>query len=249
MQPMTVEIWSDIVCPWCYIGKRRFESALARFAHREQIAITWRSFELDPRAPQRTPGALSDMLARKIGVSSAQAVAMNAQVSALAAKEGLDYRLDRAQHGNTFDAHRLIHLAAAHQLQAAAKERLLRAYFSDGLPIGDHETLVTIGVELGIAADEVRAMLASDAYAAAVRADERRAAALGISGVPFFVIDGQYGVSGAQSPEIFLDTLEQVWAKTHPLTQVTSSTAEVGSCDDGSCVVPQTQHTLSGDVV
>jgi len=237
MQPMTVEIWSDIVCPWCYIGKRRFESALARFAHREQVAIIWRSFELDPRAPQRTLGSLTDMLARKIGVSSAQAATMNAQVSALAAKEGLDYRLDRAQHGNTFDAHRLIHLAAAHQRQGAAKERLLRAYFCDGLPISDHETLVAIGVELGIAADEVRAMLTSAAYADAVRADERRATALGISGVPFFVIDAQYGVSGAQAPEVFLDTLEQVWAKSHPLTNI-STTAEAGSCDDGSCVLP-----------
>lgn len=239
MQPMTVEIWSDIVCPWCYIGKRRFEAALARFAHREHVAITWRSFELDPHAAQRTPGSLTDMLARKIGVSLAQAAAMNAQVSALAAKEGLDYRLERAQHGNTFDAHRLIHLAAAHQRQDAAKERLLHAYFSDGLPIGDHETLVTIGVELGIAADEVRAMLTSAAYADAVRADERRAAALGISGVPFFVIDAQYGVSGAQASEVFLDMLEQVWAKSHPLTQI--STAQAGSCDDGSCVVPPAQ--------
>src|SRR6266508_1717428 len=128
---MNVEIWSDIVCPWCYIGKRRFETALARFAHRDQVQVVWRSFELDPHAPRRTPGSLNDMLAHKVGVSLVQAAAANAQVTALAAKEGLDYQLDRAKPGNSFDAHRLIHFAATHGLQAAAKERLLRAYFTD----------------------------------------------------------------------------------------------------------------------
>src|SRR3954453_22556682 len=186
---MKVEIWSDVVCPWCYIGKRRFESALERFAHRDQVEVVWRSFELDPNSAPRTPGALADMLARKIGVSPTQAGAMNAQVTDLAAKEGLDYKLDRAQHGNTFDAHRLIHLAADRGLQEAAKERLLRAYFTDGLPIGDHETLVMLGTELGLPTDEVCKMLASDAYADAVRADEERATMFGISGVPFFAID------------------------------------------------------------
>jgi predicted DsbA family dithiol-disulfide isomerase len=237
MQPMAIEIWSDMVCPWCYIGKRRFESALARFAHRDQVVVVWRSFELDPHAPRRTPGSLNDLLAQKIGVSAAQAAAMNRQVADLAAKEGLDYQLDRAKHGNTFDAHRLIHLAAAHNLQAQAKERLLRAYFTEGLPISDLDTLATIGAELGIAGDEARAMLASDAYADAVRADERRAAALGISGVPFYMIDKRYGVSGAQDAAVFLDALEQAWAKSHPLKLVGAPAAEAGSCDDGSCAV------------
>jgi predicted DsbA family dithiol-disulfide isomerase len=234
---MTIEIWSDVVCPWCYIGKRRFESALARFAHRDQVQVVWRSFELDPRAPLRSPGTLNDMLTRKIGVSLAQAAAMNAQVTALAAEEGLDYRLDRAKHGNTFDAHRLIHLAAAHGLQAQAKERLLRAYFTDGLPISDPDTLLMLGAELGLPIEDVRAMLESDAYAEAVRADERRAAAFGISGVPFYVIDERYGVSGAQDAAVFLGALEQAWADAHPLTLVGAPAAEVASCDDGSCAV------------
>jgi predicted DsbA family dithiol-disulfide isomerase len=237
MHPMMIEIWSDVVCPWCYIGKRRFESALARFAHRDQVVVVWRSFELDPHAPRRTLGSLNDLLAQKIGVSPAQAAAMNRQVADLAATEGLDYQLDRAKPGNTFDAHRLIHLAAAHNLQAQAKERLLRAYFTEGLPISDPDTLATIGAELGIAGDEVRAMLAGDAYADDVRADERRAAAFGIRGVPFFVIDEQYGVSGAQTPTVFLDALEQAWATAHPLTLVSAPSQEDGNCDDGSCAV------------
>lgn len=237
MEPMKIDIWSDVVCPWCYIGKRRFESALERFAHRDQVEVTWHSFELDPGAPRHTPGNLNDMLARKKGISPAQAAAMNAQVTALAAQEGLDYKLNQAQQGNSFDAHRLIHLAARHNLQAAAKERLLRAYFTEGLLISDTDTLVKLGAELGLPADEVRSMLTSGAYADEVRADERQASAYGISGVPFFVIDEQYGVSGAQSSELFLDALEQIWATSHPLTLVGTATADAGSCDDGSCAV------------
>ena len=233
MHSMTVEIWSDIVCPWCYIGKRRFESALGRFAHRDQVVVVWRSFELDPHAPRHTTGSLNDLLAQKIGISHAQAAAMNKQVTDLAALEGLDYQLDRAKHGNTFDAHRLIHLAATHNFQAEAKERLLRAYFTEGLPISDHDTLTTLGGELGIAGGEVRAMLATDAYADEVRADQRRAAAFGIRGVPFFVIDEQYGLSGAQAPAAFLDALDQAWAAAHPLTLLSTPSQEDGSCDDG----------------
>lgn len=238
---MKVEIWSDIVCPWCYIGKRRFESALARFTHSDEIEVTWRSFELDPGAPRHASGTLAKMLANKYGVSPAKAAAMNAQVTTLAAEEGLDYQLDKAQPGNTFDAHRLIHLAATHDLQAAAKERLMRAYFTEGQAISDRDTLVSLGTEIGLPTDEVRAMLAGDGYADEVRADERQATAFGISGVPFYVIDQQYGVSGAQSAETFLDALEQIWAQSHPRTLV--GTAPDESCDDGSCAVPSTSDT------
>ncbi len=235
MQQLTVEIWSDIVCPWCYIGKRRFEAALARFAHRDQVQLVWRSFELDPNTPRRTAGSLNDMLAQKMGVSPAQAAAMNAQVTGLAASEGLDYHLDRARHGNTFDAHRLIHLAAAHDLQPEMTERLLRAYFTDGLPISDLDTLVALGTEIGVPADTVRSMLDSDAYADAVRADEQRAAMFGIRGVPFFAINEQYGISGAQAADTFLDALEQVWAATH--TQPNAPMTTDAACDDGSCAI------------
>jgi predicted DsbA family dithiol-disulfide isomerase len=213
---MQIEIWSDVVCPWCYIGKRRFEAALAQFAHRDEVVVAWRSYELDPHAPREEEGSLNDMLARKLRVSTAQAAAMNQRVIDLAAGEGLDYQLARARPGNTFDAHRLIHLAAAHNLQAVAKERLLRAYFTEGRPIGDLDTLAQIGAELGLPGDEVRAMLEGDAYAADVRADQRRAAEFGIQGVPFFVIDERYGVSGAQPAAVFLDALEQAWAAAPP---------------------------------
>jgi predicted DsbA family dithiol-disulfide isomerase len=212
---MRIEIWSDVVCPWCYIGKRRFESALARFEHQKQVEVVWRSFELDPYAPQRAEGTLEEMLSKKYGVSLKEAAGMNARVTALAAKEGLDYHLDQAQRDNTFNAHRLIHLGAAHNLQDEVKERLLRAYFTEGRPISDPETLVAIGAEAGIPADEVRSMLAGDAYADAVRADEQRASAFGIRGVPFFVLDEQFGVSGAQEAAVFLNTLEQAWAQSH----------------------------------
>ena len=234
---MNIEIWSDVVCPWCYIGKRRFEAALAQFAHRDQVAIVWRSFELDPHAPRTSSESLNEVLAKKLGVSPARAAAMNAQVTALAAEEGLDYHLDQARHGNTFDAHRLIHLAQTHGLQAIAKERLLQAYFTEGRAISDPDVLTAIGEEIGLPADQVRSMLAGDAYADAVRADERRAQQLGISGVPFYVIDGTYGVSGAQPAAAFLDVLQQIWAESHPLTPVAAAAADAEACDDGSCRV------------
>jgi predicted DsbA family dithiol-disulfide isomerase len=211
MQSLQIEIWSDVVCPWCYIGKRRFEAALAQFAQRDQVAITWRSFELDPTAPRRIIGSLTAMLAQKYGISQEQAEGMQQQVTELAAAEGLTYRLDLAQRGNSFDAHRLIHLAAAHGRQAEAKERLLSAYFTEGRVINDEETLAALGAEIGLPETEVRAMLASDAYAADVRADQQRGAAFGIRGVPFFVINEKYGISGAQSAEFFRNALEQVW--------------------------------------
>ncbi len=200
---MNVEIWSDVVCPWCYIGKRRFETALGQFAHRDEVVVVWRSFELDPHAERLVPGTLNELLARKKGGTPEQAAAMSAQITALAATEGLEYHLDQARSGNTFDAHRLLHLAAEQGRQGALKERLMRAYFTEGRPIGEAATLVALAAEVGIAAAEAAAVLAGDAYAAA----------LGITGVPFVVVDGRYGVSGAQPPQVFLNVLEQAWAE------------------------------------
>ncbi len=234
---MKVEIWSDVVCPWCYIGKRRFETALARFAHRDEVEIVWRSFELDPGAPRSTAGSLNDMLAKKMNTTTARAAAMNAHVSELAAADGLDYHLDIARPGNTFDAHRLIHLAAAHGKQAEAKERLMHAYFTEGAAIGERETLVALGAELGLPAEDVRAALEGDTYAADVRADENRARVFGISGVPFFAIDERYGISGAQPAELFSQALEQAWAEAHPLTMVGVAGAEGADCADGCCAI------------
>jgi predicted DsbA family dithiol-disulfide isomerase len=209
--PLSVEVFSDVVCPWCYIGKRRFEAALARFAHAGEVEVTWRSFELDPDAPRDRQGPPAERLAEKYGVSLEEAQAMNARVTEAAAQDGLEYHLDRARGGNTFDAHRIIHLAAAHGLQDEAKERLMRAYFTEGEAIADPETLVRLIAEVGVDAAQARAALAGDAYADAVRADEELAARMGVSGVPFFVLGRRYGVSGAQPPEALLQALEQAW--------------------------------------
>ena len=205
---MKVEIWSDVVCPWCYVGKRRFETALARFPQREQVELVWRSFELDPAAPPspEVGGGYAERLAAKYGRGVAQAQEMVDTMTQTAAAEGLDFRFDLSRPGNTFDAHRLLHLALAHGLQDPLKERLDRATFSEGLRVSDHAALTALAVEVGLPEGEVRDVLATDRYADAVRADEAQAAAHGISGVPFFVVDGRYGVSGAQPAE----TIEQV---------------------------------------
>ncbi len=210
---MQVEIWSDVVCPYCYVGKRRFEAALAAFPHHDAVDVTWRSFELDADAPRTTSGNLVDRLAEKYRVTREQAAEMNANVVAMASAEGLDFRLEQARPGNTLDAHRLIHHAAAHGLQGEAKERLLRAYFTEGRAIGEHETLLDVAVALGLDADEARTMLASDAYVDDVRRDELEAARYGIRGVPFFVVDRAFGVSGAQPTDVFTQLLERAWAE------------------------------------
>lgn len=212
---MKVEIWSDVVCPWCYIGKRRFEKALLQFAHFDEVEIVWHSFELDPDAPKQTEGPLDQMLARKYGISIEQAAASHNRITFLAAEEGLEYHFEKAQHGNTFNAHRLIHLAATHGKQGEMKERLMKAYFTEGLPISNTDTLVKVAGELGIDETEARAALESNAFTDGVLSDEKRAAILGITGVPFFVFDKKYGVSGAQPSEVFTEVLEKVWADAH----------------------------------
>jgi predicted DsbA family dithiol-disulfide isomerase len=214
---MLVEIWSDVVCPWCFIGKHRFESALARFAHRDQVQVIFRSFELDPSAPPHQEGSSVERLAKKYGLSLDQARAAQERVELAAEREGLLIDHERMRRGNTFNAHRLIHLAADHDLQHEMKERLMVAYFSEGRPIGDTDTLVALGGEVGLDADDVRQVLEGDDYRQAVRADEAAASTLGISGVPFFVIDRAYGVSGAQNEDLFLEVLDTAWADAHPV--------------------------------
>jgi predicted DsbA family dithiol-disulfide isomerase len=209
---MKIEIWSDVICPWCYVGKRRFEMALADFEHRDKVQVIWHSFELDRNAPQQYPGTLEEMLALKYGVSPHDAKEMNARVTAFAKEVGLEYRLDVARPGNTFDAHRLVHFAGARQVGDRANERIMQAYFSEALPVGDRAALARLAPEFGIPESDALAMLESDAYSDAVRADEARAAAFGVSGVPFFVFDEKFGVSGAQPVEMFADALQQAAA-------------------------------------
>ena len=213
---MDVEIWSDIACPWCYVGKRRFEAALARFEHRDAVRVTWRSFELDPAAPAERQGERAAHLADKYGITVERARELERQMTATAAAEGLDFHLDTARGGATFDGHRLIHLARDHGREDAMKERLLRAYFSEGELIADHDTLVRLGVEVGLEADEIRQMLSSHRYAEEVRGDERTATAFGITAVPTFVIDRTLGASGAHPPEALLELLRRGWAEPPP---------------------------------
>ena len=232
-----VEIWSDVVCPWCYVGKRQFEAALTKFDHADQVSVEWRSFELDPSAPRVDDVPMKQILQRKYGMTEEQADQANRRMTDLAASLGLEYHLDRVQRGNTFDAHRLIHLAAEEGRGDAMKERLLAAYFTEGRPVGDLDTLAELAAEVGLDADEVKATLHSDRYAADVRNDEAMASSLGASGVPFFVIDGTYGVSGAQGAEVILQAMERAWAESHPVMVIAGGADDQASCADGSCSV------------
>lgn len=240
---MNVEIWSDVVCPWCAIGRARFSAALAEFPHRDEVQVRWRSFELDPRAPRELAGSLVEHLAAKYGVSVEQAHGMHRNMTEVAAADGLDFHFERARSGNTFDAHRLLHHAlktGGPRQQDELKQRFFQAYLTDGEPIGDPETLVRVAAEVGLDADESRAVLEGDRYADAVRADELQASRYGITGVPFFVIDEKYGVSGAQPAEAMRQVLDTAWAEANPLTLLTPSgvpSNEGGACADGSCAV------------
>jgi predicted DsbA family dithiol-disulfide isomerase len=236
---MKVEVWSDVVCPWCYVGKRHLEEALARFRHGDQVSVEWRSFELNPASPRRVGLSMSQILQRKYGMSEDQAEAANLRMTALAAGVGLEYHLDSVQAGNTFDAHRLIHLAATHGLGDAMKERLLAAYFSEGQPVGERSVLTKVAVDVGLDPTEVDSMLVGDDFATDVRDDESRAASMGVRGVPFFVIDEAIGVSGAQPADVLLEALEQGWSQSHPITMAGDRDQDGSgeACADGACTL------------
>jgi len=210
---LRVDIWSDIACPWCYVGKRRFESALSRFPHAVETEVVWRAFELDPSAPRESDGTISysERLARKYHSPPEEATAMIARMTDIARADGLPFDFARIRPGNTFDAHRLLHFAYENGRQDQVKERLLRAYLCEGESIGDRDVLVRLAAEAGLAGGDVRAALLGDAYVREVRADESEAAELGISGVPFFVLGGRYAVSGAQPADVLLAALDQAW--------------------------------------
>jgi predicted DsbA family dithiol-disulfide isomerase len=230
---MDVEIWSDIACPWCYVGKRRFEAALAEFEHRDEVKVTWRSFELDPDAPREREGDRAQRLAEKYGITPERAREMEAHLAEVAATDGLRMRFDIARSGSTFDGHRLVHLAAAHGLQDQMKERLLHAYFSEGELVGDHETLLRLAVEVGLPEDQARQTLADGGFADQVREDEQTAHELGISAVPTFVIDRSLGVSGAHPPQALLQLLRQGFESR---LQISPLAAEGQTCGpDGLC--------------
>jgi len=231
-----IEVFSDVVCPWCYIGKRRLEEALSTFAHADEVTVTYRSFQLDPSTPPHTDQTLDEMLATKYGRSLVEARAMNQRVSDIAATVGLDFQLEQAHPANTFDAHRLLHFAADHDRQSELKERLLRAYFTEGRKIGDHEELADLAAEVGLDRKAAADVLAGDDYAEAVDEDLALARGFGASGVPFFVFDRKYGISGAQETAVFTGVLDRAWAEATPTPLVLAGDAGE-ACTDDSCAV------------
>jgi predicted DsbA family dithiol-disulfide isomerase len=236
---LDIQIWSDIACPWCYVGKRRLESALAEFPHRESVRITWRAFELDPSAPRVRPADVgyAERLAKKYGTSTTQAQGMLQKMTDTGALDGIEFRFDRAQSGNTFDAHRLLHFAHEHDpegsLQDRLKERFLHAYMTEGEAIGEPDVLVRLATEVGIEEKEASRIVTTDAFATNVRSDEAEARELGISGVPFFAFGGRYGVSGAQPKAALLEVLEKSWTET--VARLEPAASEGAACGPDGC--------------
>jgi predicted DsbA family dithiol-disulfide isomerase len=230
-----IEIWSDVVCPWCYIGKRRLEKALAGFDH--EVDIVWRSFELDPSAPKVPVETVAEALGRKYGGGPDAGRQMIDRVEAVAAEEGLLFRHHRSLRVSTVDAHRVLHLAletGGAELQGRLKEALLSAYFIETENVADHDTLLRIATGVGLDEVRVKEVLAGDEFADAVEADIREAAALGATGVPFYVVDRKYGVSGAQPSEVFTQVLERAWADAHPVLDLVGG---ADACGPDGCAI------------
>lgn len=225
---MKIDVWSDVICPFCYIGKRRLELALERTGIAADVEF--HSFELSPDAPRSYGAALPDVMGMMYGASRPQALQVLAHEEAEAASVGLDFQWRTAQPGNTFDAHRLVHLAKSHGLGTAAEERFFRAYFSESEPVGSPEVLRRLALEIGLGADEIDEVLSGDRFADDVRADEQRAMDLGVRGVPFFVIDNDATISGAQSVEAFVAVLQ---------SQASKAISAGAVCHDGYCELPR----------
>jgi predicted DsbA family dithiol-disulfide isomerase len=231
---MQVEVWSDVVCPWCYIGKRRLETALERFPHRGEVEIVWRSFQLDPSIPEGETHQTLPALAAKYGATVEQMRANMTRVEQVAAEEGLEYHLAQGVSGNTSLAHELLHHAAEHGRQGELKERLLHAHFTEARSVFDVDSLVALATEVGLDADEARAALTDRRHRSAAAEDAATAQMLGATGVPFFVVDRKYGAAGAQPADLLLQILERAWAESHPLVTVPAA----DGCDDDGCAVP-----------
>lgn len=232
MAELRVDVWSDIACPWCYVGKRRLERALKDFPHAEGVKVVWHSFELDPAAPPERDPKVShaERIAKKYGISVQQAQQNSERLRDLARSENLSFDFEHIRSGNMFDAHRLVHLGKSRGRQDAVKERFLKAYLEEAALMSDHATLLRLAVEAGLDEGEVADVLASDAFVEQVRADEAQAHDLGISGVPCFVLDGRYAISGAQSPQVLLSALHQAWSEREP---------SVGQPEEGAFCGPE----------
>lgn len=234
---MKVEIWSDVMCPFCYIGKRKFETALEQFPQKDQIEVEWKSFQLNPALKTDPSKNLNEYLAEAKGWTTEYAAEVNNQVTAMAAQVGLEYNLDQAVVANSFDAHRFVQFAKTKGKGNEAEEQLFKAYFTDGKDTSDHDTLVNLGIEIGLDAGEVRAVLQSNAFSEQVNTDIYEAQQVGARGVPFFVLDRKYAVSGAQPSETFLGALDKSfaeWSKANPAPLI--NIGEGTSCSiDGKC--------------
>lgn len=238
---MKIEVWSDFVCPFCYIGKRRLEEALSQFPNRDQVEVEFKSYELDPNSPKDSKKNIQEVLASKYGMSIEKAKEMNASIGEQAANVGLTFNFDHMKPTNTFDAHRLAHFAKKRGKDAQLTEKLLYAYFTDSKNVADKDVLADIAEAVGISREEAEAVLKDEkAYAADVRSDEQTAQQIGVRGVPFFVINQKYAISGAQAPETFLGAIQKAWteANTPPVFEDVSGNNSEASCTDEGCIIP-----------
>lgn len=232
---MKVDIWSDVRCPFCYIGKRKFENALEKFPHKNEIEVNWHSFELDPSLETNTGVSAIEHISEIKGISKVQAEGMHEHVINVAKEIGLDFDFEKSVVANSFNAHRLIQFAKTKGLANDAEEALFKAHFVEGKNIDDDETLIETGVSIGLDGNEVKKILTSDAFAKEVKQDEMQAQSIGINGVPFFVLNNKYAVSGAQSPDIFWDALEQTWEEIKKEKQPLIITEGETCSADGNC--------------
>ena len=235
---MQVEIWSDIMCPFCYIGKRKFETALSQFENRDEVEVIWKSFQLDPNSPTLPDKSIYEYLSERKGMSVEQAHQMTKQITTRAEQVGLTFNFDTAVTANSFDAHRLLHLAHEEGVQNETKEALLAAYFTDGKNVADADTLTQVGEKAGLEPQRVKAVLQSDQYVSAVQQDIYESRQLGVQGVPFFVLNRKYAVSGAQESDTFLDALKTAFAEWNVANQEQDLVLTEGAVctPDGDCV-------------
>lgn len=234
---MRVDVWSDVVCPWCFVGLANLDVALGDFAHADEVEVVLHSFQLDPQARTTTPEENVAGIARKYGASVGAIRARQAHIISLGTERGIDFRFDRQWGGNTFDAHRLLHLALDRGVQRDLKARLGRATFTDGDPIGDHDTLRKAAADVGLDPQEVDDVLAGDAYAREVRADIAAAHRMDVTGVPFFLVDGRLALSGAQPPELLGKVLQRAWDESHPVIERVEGLAAGTDCGPDGCPV------------
>jgi len=232
---MNINIWSDVRCPFCYIGKRKFEMALDKFPHKDKVEVTWRSFQLDPNLETRTDVNAIEHLSEVKGISRKQAEGMQNNVTQIAKEVGLNFDFAKVVIANSFNAHRLIQLAKTKGLGNEIEEQLFKAHFIEGENIDDQETLVQIGVTIGLDENEIREMLSSDTFAKEVNLDEMQAQSIGVRGVPFFVLNDKYAVSGAQAPDTFLEALNQTWQEFEEENKKLIVTEGESCTVDGTC--------------